>query len=107
MAPHERFPRRTGLATLIARRALSPRMIRVTLAAEGFRWPAWPIEQPGEILTLLFTPPGETIVLPEQGWRFPAGAPAQAWRNYTVRAHDPGAGTIDVDVVLHRPRGPA
>jgi NADPH-dependent ferric siderophore reductase len=101
-----RFPRRTGIATLVARRTLTPRMIRVTLRDEGFRT-GWPTEQPGEIITLLFAPPGEAIVLPERGWTFPAGAPEQAWRNYTVRAHRPGAGEIDVDVVLHEPRGPA
>jgi NADPH-dependent ferric siderophore reductase len=105
--PRERFPRRTGVATLTARRALSPRMLRVTLQADGFRAPAWPIEQPGEIITLLFSSPGEAIVLPEEGWRFPAGAPEQAWRNYTVRSHDPRTGAIDVDVVRHEPRGPA
>ena len=28
---------------------------------------------PGEIITLLFLPPGEAVVLPERGWVFPAG----------------------------------
>jgi NADPH-dependent ferric siderophore reductase len=102
----ERFPRRTGVATLAARRALSPRMIRVTLRSETFG-SQWPIEQPGEILTLLFPPPGEPIVLPLAGWTFPPGAQEQEWRNYTVRRHDPTTCEIDVDVVLHEPRGPA
>ncbi len=47
------------------------------------------------------------MVLPEEGWRFPAGAPEQPWRNYTVRSHRPQTGEIDVDVLLHEPRGPA
>ena len=81
-------------------------MIRVTVAGDGFG-AAWPIQQPGEIITLLFPAPGEQIVLPLRGWRFPPGAPEQEWRNYTVRRHDPEAGEVDVDVVLHEPRGPA
>lgn len=102
----ERFPRRAGVATLTARRALTPRMIRVTLRSDDFG-ATWPIEQPGEIITLLFLDPSEEIVLPLTGWRFPEGATEQEWRNYTVRRHDPATGEIDVDVVLHEPRGPA
>jgi NADPH-dependent ferric siderophore reductase len=48
----------------------------------------------------------EPISLPERGWVFPDGA-KQEWRNYTVRRHRPADGEIDVDVVLHEPRGPA
>jgi hypothetical protein len=44
------FPRRKGVATLVARRPLTPRMIRVTLRCAGFG-DDWPIEQPGEIIT--------------------------------------------------------
>ena len=105
MTDRERFPRRAGVATLVARRALTPRMVRVTLEADGFG-DDWPTEQPGEILTLLFPPVGEDVVLPEQGWRFPPGV-EQPWRNYTVRRHDPRTRRIEVDVVLHEPRGPA
>jgi NADPH-dependent ferric siderophore reductase len=100
------FPRRKGVATLVGRRSLTPRMIRVTLRCEGFG-DDWPLEQPGEIITLLFAEPGHEVVLPVTGWSFPPGAEDQAWRNYTVRRHDPAAGEIDVDVVLHDPRGPA
>jgi NADPH-dependent ferric siderophore reductase len=105
MPPRRRFPQRTGVATLLRRRPLTPRMIRVTLGCEDFG-PDWPIEQPGEIITLLFLPPGEEIVLPLQGWVFPDGV-EQEWRNYTVRRHDPRTREIDVDVLLHEPRGPA
>jgi NADPH-dependent ferric siderophore reductase len=106
MAALERFPRRAGVATLVSRRSLTPKMIRVTLACDDFG-SEWPAEQPGEIITLLFLPPGERIILPERGWVFPPGAPEQEWRNYTVRRHDREAGEIDVDVVLHEPRGAA
>lgn len=102
----ERFPRRAGIATVVDRCEISPRMLRVTLRADDFG-SQWPIEQPGEILTLLFIPAGEPIALPERGWRFAKGAPEQAWRNYTVRRHRPAACEIDVDIVLHEPRGPA
>ncbi len=105
MASRRRFPQRAGVATLLRRSTLTPRMIRVTLGCDEFG-DEWPIEQPGEILTLLFVPPGEAIVLPLQGWLFPDGV-EQEWRNYTVRRHDPAAREIDVDVVLHDPRGPA
>jgi NADPH-dependent ferric siderophore reductase len=106
MASLERFPRRAGRATLVARTVLAPRMLRLTLRDPAFG-PDWPLEQPGEIVTLLFPEPGEPIVLPETGWRFPPGAPEQAWRNYTVRRHRPDRAEIDVDVVLHEPAGPA
>jgi NADPH-dependent ferric siderophore reductase len=106
MDPSERFPRRAGVASLVARTTLSSQMMRVTLRSDGFG-DAWPIEQPGEIITLLFVAPGEPIVLPTRGWSFPAGAPTQPWRNYTVRRHHPERGEIDVDVVLHEPPGPA
>lgn len=102
----ERFPRRAGAATLVGRTRLTPRMIRVTLAGEDFG-DGWPRQQPGEIITLLFVPLGEPIVLPERGWVFPEGSLPQEWRNYTVRHHRPEVGEIDVDVVLHEPRGPA
>ena len=46
-------------------------------------------------------------MLPLVGWHFPDGAPEQGWRNYTVRRHDRETGEIEVDVVLHEPRGPA
>jgi NADPH-dependent ferric siderophore reductase len=106
MASLERFPRRAGVATLVARTLLSAQMLRVTLSSEGFG-EDWPIEQPGEIITLLFAPPGEPIVLPLRGWIFPPGTQPQEWRNYTVRRHRREQGEIDVDVVLHESPGPA
>ncbi|MBO9531765.1 MAG: siderophore-interacting protein [Solirubrobacteraceae bacterium] len=106
MSSLERFPLRSGVSTVVRREQLTPRMLRLTLTAPDFG-PDWPIRQPGEIITLLFIPQGEPIVLPVVGWRFPGGAPTQEWRNYTVRAHRPVPAEIDVDVLLHEPRGPA
>ena len=51
------FPERKGLATLIAREQLTPRMLRVVLEADGFGLD-WPEQEPGEIVTLLFAAPG-------------------------------------------------
>jgi NADPH-dependent ferric siderophore reductase len=85
---------------------LTPRMLRVALQSDAFGG-QWPVEQPGEIITLLFVAPGEGIVLPRVGWVFPEGAAEQPWRNYTVRGHDRAACEIEVDIVLHEPRGPA
>ena len=65
------------------------------------------VEQPGEILTLGWCGPGEELVLPERGWRFPRGRPEQHWRNFTVRAHRPDAAEIDVDFFLHGDAGRA
>lgn len=106
MASLRRFPQRAGVARLTRREQLTPRMLRLTLNAPDFG-PNWPIEQPGEIITLCFVTPDEPVILPLEGWRFPGGAAEQHWRNYTVRAHRPDAREIDVDVLLHVPRGPA
>lgn len=101
-----RFPLRAGTALVVRRERLTSRMVRLTLSAPDFG-AEWPGQQPGEIITLLFAEPAEPIVLPLEGWRFPAGAPEQSWRNYTVRAHRAADAEIDVDVLLHEPRGPA
>ena len=93
------FPLHTGIATVTAVRRVTPSMARFTLHAPAFGAPG--IEQPGEILTLGWAPDGSELVLPERGWRFPAGRPEQHWRNFTVRAFEPGRATIDVDFFLH------
>lgn len=108
MAVRERFPRCTGVAELVSREQLTPRMIRVTLRCDGFGAADWPIEQPGEIITLFFPDGEDEVVLPSQnGWTFPENNRAADWRNYTVRRHLPGQRAIEVDVVLHEPRGHA
>jgi NADPH-dependent ferric siderophore reductase len=93
------FPLCTGISTVVARRALSPRMARFTLSAPDFA--DLGVEQPGEIVTLGWCDPGEELVLPELGWRFPNGGREQHWRNFTVRAHRPEEAAIDVDFFLH------
>ena len=93
------FPLLTGISTLVRRRALSPRMARFTLQAAAFA--DFGVEEPGEVVTLGWCDAGEELVLPERGWRFPAGAREQHWRNFTVRAHRPEDAEIDVDFFLH------
>jgi NADPH-dependent ferric siderophore reductase len=41
-----RFPARAGVATLVERVSLTPRMLRVTLHCDDFR-ERWPAQQPG------------------------------------------------------------
>lgn len=93
------FPLCTGIATLVGRRALTPRMARFTLHDPAFA--DLGVEQPGEIITLGWCDAGEELVLPQRGWRFPVGAREQHWRNFTVRAYRPEAAELDVDFFLH------
>ncbi|MFH8407424.1 siderophore-interacting protein [Streptomyces sp. NPDC018019] len=101
-------------------RRLSPRMVRVTFGGPdlaGFR-----LDAPDQQVKLYFPKPGRTVPrLPEP----PADGDLMRWyaayhalpederpwmRSYTVRAHHPEDGTIDIDFVLHGAgpeRGPA
>jgi NADPH-dependent ferric siderophore reductase len=97
------FPLHTGIATVTSIDAVTPAMASFTLHAPAFTDPG--IEQPGEILTLGWSPDGSELVLPELGWRFPAGRPEQHWRNFTVRRFDPARATIDVEFFLHGDAG--
>jgi NADPH-dependent ferric siderophore reductase len=99
-----RFPRDAGVAEVVRVTDVTPRMRRFTLRADAF---AGFGEQPGEIVTLGWPDPGDELVLPLPGWRFPAGRPEQHWRNFTVRAHDGGRAEIDVDFFLHGDAGRA
>jgi NADPH-dependent ferric siderophore reductase len=91
------FPLCTGLATVTAREPLTPLMVRFTLSAPDFA--DLGVEEPGEIITLGWSPPGEELILPEAGWRFRGRE--QHWRNFTVRAYRPEREEIDVDFFLH------
>jgi NADPH-dependent ferric siderophore reductase len=80
-------------------------MARITLSAPAFA--DFGVTEPGEIITLGWAPPGEELVLPQLGWRFPRGTREQHWRNYTVRRHDPARAEVDVDFALHDDPGQA
>jgi NADPH-dependent ferric siderophore reductase len=80
-------------------------MARITLSAAAFA--DFGVAEPGEIITLGWPGPGEELVLPRRGWRFPPGSPEQHWRNYTVRRRDPARAEVDVDFALHDDPGQA
>ena len=93
------FPLVAGVATVTARRLVTPRMARFTLSAPAFA--DLGVERPGEILTLGWCDEGDELALPQTGWRFPDGRPEQHWRNFTVRTYRPEAAEVDVDFFLH------
>jgi NADPH-dependent ferric siderophore reductase len=101
-----RFPLHAGLAEVVGITDVAPSMRRFTLRADAFG--DFGVEQPGEIVTLGWPGPGQELVLPRVGWRFPAGTPPeQHWRNFTVRSFDPARSEIDVDFFLHGDAGRA
>jgi NADPH-dependent ferric siderophore reductase len=100
------FPARTGVAHVARVAPITPHMTRIVLAGPALD--DFFVEEPGEIVTLLWAQPGREVVLPEGGWRFPPGvADAQHARNYTVRHWDAGARELHVDFVLHGDEGQA
>jgi NADPH-dependent ferric siderophore reductase len=106
MSDRRPFPLHTGFATVRHVEQLTPRMKRITLIAPEFGGD-FGVEEPGEIITLGWPDEGQELVLPQLGWRFPAGKREQHWRNYTVRLHRPDVAEIDVDFFLHGDLGRA
>jgi len=100
------FPAHTGVADVVRVTTVTPHMARLTLggpALDGFA-----VDEPGEIVTLLWPAEGQELVLPRGGWRFPPGvADAQHARNYTVRRWNAAAGELDIDFFLHGDEGRA
>ncbi|GAA3398931.1 siderophore-interacting protein [Streptomyces roseoviridis] len=92
-------------------RRLTPRMVRVTLGDPSPNGAA--LARPDAQVKLFFPRPGQDEpVLPDPGrdgdvmrWYAAYGAipeERRPWmRSYTVRAHDPAAGTVDIDFLLH------
>src|SRR6185295_19801272 len=94
----------TGVAAVVAVRSPTPAMRRVTLGGPALR--RFFVEEPGEIVTMIWPADGAEVILPRTGWRFPPGvADAQHARNYTVRAWDPRTKALDIDFVLHGDHG--
>ncbi|MFW5418407.1 SIP domain-containing protein [Nocardiopsis sp. CNT-189] len=97
-------------------RRLSPHMVRVTF--DGPDLAGLSADRPDPQVKLLFPRPGQSRpVLPEasaeggaMGWYSAFTAlPEQVrpqMRSYTLRSHDPAAGTADIDFVLHGAGGP-
>ncbi|MEU0951156.1 siderophore-interacting protein [Streptomyces niveus] len=98
-------------------RRLSPRMVRVTLGGPALA--DFSYEAPDQQVKLYFPKPGQTAPrLPEPGpdgdvMRWYGALQAipedeRPWtRSYTIRAHDPARGMVDVDFVLHDGAGVA
>jgi len=101
------FPQSVGLLEVVAAHALTPAMRRVVVTGPGLA--ALRIDEPGEIITLIWPGPGRNdIVLPPVGrWRFPDEAAEQHARSYTVRAADRAARTLTIDFFLHSEPGRA
>lgn len=85
---------------VVASRQVTPRLRRVTLAGDAAHFAG-----PGLHVRVLIPPHGRPPVWPHAGvdgrMVFPTGADALVPRVYTVRAVDPVAGTLDIDVVQH------
>ncbi|MFF3753165.1 siderophore-interacting protein [Streptomyces sp. NPDC002018] len=110
------LPVRTVEVTGVTR--ISPRMVRVTFGGSSLS--DFTLDGPDQQVKLYFPRPGQTAPrLPAVGtdgdvMRWYGAFQAipereRPWmRSYSVRAHDPGRGTIDIDFVLHGdgPPGP-
>ncbi|WP_341987745.1 siderophore-interacting protein [Azorhizobium sp. AG788] len=92
-------------ATVIARRLLTPGMVRLTFSGTGLS--AFRSTGVGDEYIRLFFPDSETgqCALPsidEEGrWTLPETGPAVRYATYTVRRFDEAAGEMDVDFVVH------
>lgn len=95
-------------------RRVTPRSVRVTFGGEALD--GFALAGPDQQVKLFFPKPGRPEpVLPEPDgedvmrWYAAYGAlpeHVRPWmRSYTIRAHDPHRGTIDIDFVLHDGRG--
>ncbi|WP_283134264.1 siderophore-interacting protein [Rhizohabitans arisaemae] len=103
---HEQFR-----MTVVRAEWAGPHIRRITFAAEEFT--AYTVTGPDEYFGLIMPPPGEAepVMPPERLnvrqaiQKMPADRrPDLRW--YTVRAHRPEAGEIDVDFILHGDAGP-
>ncbi len=107
-APRKRraaHPLLTIPATVVARRWLTPRMVRLRIHSEHMGDFIRPFD-PDQFLTAIFPRPGQELIdlKPDFDWHyFYALAPElrpQA-RNYTIRDSDLDALTVDVDILVH------
>ena len=91
-------------ATVLARRQLSPGMVRVTLGGPGMA--DFASSGAADEYLRLFFPDPETgrLYLPriENGrWSYPDGREKVCCSTYTVRRHHADQGAVDIDFVLH------
>lgn len=98
------LPSRIFRAEVVSVHRLTPVMTRVVLGGPGLA--DFRSTGVGDEFVRMFLPePGRTEpVLPlatATGWDYPDGVEPGPIRNYTIRAVDPGAGTVTIDMVLH------
>ncbi|NHC14543.1 siderophore-interacting protein [Motilibacter deserti] len=96
------MPVQVRLLEVLRTERVTPGVVRVTLGGpqlEGFRSSA-----PDDHVKLFFPVDGRPLVLPlpgPNGVVWPEGVERPPARDYTPRRHDPVAGELDIDVVLH------
>jgi NADPH-dependent ferric siderophore reductase len=82
---------------------LSPHFLRIRFAGEALRdFVSASFDDHAKLM--LPAQPGQPLVLPQpgpDGLALPAGAEKPAMRDYTPRAFDRAAGTLDIEFVLH------
>lgn len=95
------------VAKVLRSTAVTPRMQRITFAAEEFR--TLDRRFVGRGLRMYFAPPGSAAAsLPLTGadLRFDDEIESRVFRVYTIRRFDPETHELDVDFVLHDSHGP-
>lgn len=95
------FPIRIRELTLLRRELVTPLMLRVTLG--GPEHVGFESHIADEHIKLIFPDPetGELNVPTQNGDVIDWPRPLPPTRDYTVRRYDPGAGEVDIDVVVH------
>ncbi|MFK0004492.1 siderophore-interacting protein [Paenarthrobacter sp. NPDC090522] len=91
-------------AEVLATRALTPGMVRITFGGPGLAG----FESTGvgdEYLRVFLPDAGEhearLPISTGESWDWESGVKPSAMRTYTVRSVDPAAGTVDIDFVVH------
>ncbi|MFD2456551.1 siderophore-interacting protein [Corynebacterium mendelii] len=98
---YRRFPVRIRQVEVVAKKQLSPTMLRITFGGEGARGFESGIFD--EHVKLIFTDPstGE-LRLPQQvGDKLEWPTPKPVGREYTIRKHRPESHEFDIDFVVH------
>ncbi|MDF3837793.1 siderophore-interacting protein [Cupriavidus basilensis] len=98
-----RHPLKMRLLQVVRTQAVSPQLLRVTLAGDDLK--DFVSASFDDHVKVFFPAPGQDKpALPELGPNgpvFPEGVPKPAARDYTPRRYDPAAGELDIEFVLH------
>lgn len=103
--PRRQRPVRT--ATVTRTEQLTPQLVRVHLAGDDLRT-LGVLENTDSYIKILFPAPGADYAWPFDPDEVTASRPPEQWpvtRTYTIRHHDPTAGTMAVDFVVHGDEG--